>query len=279
MTSTPEYMTWLGRVEEQVDLITVDKVRALRATLDYADLEAHEGEPLPPAWHWIFCNAVAPAANLGRDGHPAKGGFLPPVPLPRRMWAGSRLEFLAPLKVGDRITRRSEIVSIKPKEGSSGPLVFVTVRHQIRGATGGEVIDEQDLVYREDPKPGAPAAKAEPAGAAEISHRLTPDATMLFRYSALTFNGHRIHYDRDYATQVEGYAGLVIHGPVLATLMIELVRRERPNETIRGFRFAGKRPATVPMTLDVGARRAGDGYDTWVAVDGGVSSAGHVVIA
>lgn len=278
--TTPDYMQWLGKTEEMVDLVTIDKVRALRATLDYADLTVNEGDPLPPAWHWIFANAIAPASQLGRDGHPTKGGFLPPIPLPRRMWAGSKLEFRTPIRVGDRLKRHSLIAAIAPKSGSSGPLVFVTVRHTITSSSGGEVIDTQDIVYREDPTPGAPAARtASPPEGADMTRRVVPDSTMLFRYSALTFNGHRIHYDLDYATKVEGYAGLVVHGPILATLMIEIVRNTRPSEQIVGFQFAGKRPVTVPMAIEVGAKREANGYATWIATEGTVASAGRVIVA
>lgn len=278
--NAPDFMLWVGRTEDVDDIVTIDKVKSLRATLDYPDLDVNEGDPLPPLWHWIFTNPVAPKSKLGRDGHPAKGGFLPPVPLPRRMWAGSRVTFDAPIRVGERIRRHSEIVAITPKSGSTGPLVFVTVQHSMTSAGGGKVVDVQDIVYREDPKPGtAGSARAEPLPeAGEISRHIEPDATMLFRYSALTFNGHRIHYDLDYARNVEGYAGLVVHGPILATFMAELVRLERPNETIRAFRFAGRKPVTVPQAVEVHAKRAGDGYDTWVVADGGVASAGHVTI-
>jgi 3-methylfumaryl-CoA hydratase len=273
-------MQWLGRTEDIDDIVTIDKVKSLRATLDYDDLAVREGDPLPPLWHWIFTNPVAPKSKLGRDGHPAKGGFLPPVPLPRRMWAGSRVTFERPIRVGERVTRHSEIAAITPKSGASGPLVFVTVRHTLTSPSGGKVVDEQDIVYREDPKPGSAAApKVEAAPAADFAKTIQPDATMLFRYSALTFNGHRIHYDVDYAKGVEGYAGLVVHGPILATFMIELVRLAKPGETIKAFRFAGKKPVTVPQTVEVGAKRAGDGYDTWCFAEGGVASAGHVTIA
>lgn len=279
----PDYLQWIGRVEEAHDVVTVDKVRALRATLDYSDLTVNEGDPLPPTWHWILANPIASASALGRDGHPAKGGFLPPVTLPRRMWAGSQLEFRKPIRVGDRFKRSSEIVSVQPKSGSSGPLVFVTVRHTLTSSSGGEVIDTQDLVYREDPKAGAPAPKREtPPLAAELVRDLTPDSTMLFRYSALTFNGHRIHYDLDYVTRVEGYAGLVVHGPILATLMVELVRheieRQNPAASVKAFRFAGKRPVTVPTAIQVCAHKEGSRYATWVVAGDAVASAGQVEV-
>jgi 3-methylfumaryl-CoA hydratase len=282
--SAPEYLQWLGRVEEAEDIVTVDKVRALRATLDYTDLHVTEGDELPPTWHWILANAIAPASALGRDGHPAKGGFLPPVPLPRRMWAGSQLEFRSPIRVGDRFKRRSEIVGIQEKSGSSGPLVFVTVQHKLSSSSGGEVIDTQDLVFREDPKPGATPARAEPPPTgAELVRDVTPDSTMLFRYSALTFNGHRIHYDLDYVTKVEGYEGLVVHGPILATLMVELVRHELERQelgvTVKKFRFAGKRPVTVPTPIQICARREGLVYSTWVVAAGAVASAGQVEVS
>lgn len=227
---------WLGRTETLNDHIAVAPVQALAATLD---LDA-PGAALPPLWHWIFFTPKARAAEIGPDGHPRRGGFLPPVALPRRMWAGGRLEWHAPLHVGDAATRTSRIVAVDEKQGRSGDLVFVTVRHEISGPHGLALTEEHDIVYRgaaPGPQPGAAA----PANAA-FTREIVPDPVLLFRYSALTFNGHRIHYDRSYATEVEGYPGLVVHGPLIATLLMDLARRERPALLPRRFSFKAVHP-------------------------------------
>ncbi|MGE0384770.1 MAG: MaoC family dehydratase N-terminal domain-containing protein [Gammaproteobacteria bacterium] len=276
----PDYAAWIGRTECVTDFVTADKVRGLLATLDHDTIEIGQGDPLPPLAHWMFTNPIVAMRGLGRDGHPARGGFLPPVSLPRRMWAGSRIEFERPLRVGEPVERRSEILAVEPKHGSTGALVFISVRHEYASPSGGRLVEFQDIVYREDPRPGAPAAsRTEPAPpAAQIARKLTPEPTMLFRYSALTFNGHRIHYDLPYAREVEGYPGLVVHGPLLATLMVDLVRRMRPDAIILGFRCAGRRPVIAGEEIEVGAVQAGEGWDTRVIAGGAVASAGHVTL-
>ncbi len=287
------YQDWIGRTETVSDVATAQAVRAFRATLDQTVFDTEEGDPLPPGAHWIFARPVAPMRALGRDGHPARGPFLPPIALPRRMWAGSRIEFGAPLRVGDRLERVSEILSITPKTGSTGELVFVTLRHTTGGSSGGKVVEQQDLVYRHDPQPGAgtaagaasaakaPAvarALAEDPGPAEFSRRVVPDTVLLFRYSALTFNGHRIHYDQEYVTRVEGYQGLVVHGPLLATLMLDLIGREMPAASIASFEFSARRPITLPMAFEVKARRdaGGRACRLWIESEQGVAVAGRV---
>ncbi|HEY9067504.1 MAG TPA: MaoC family dehydratase N-terminal domain-containing protein [Burkholderiaceae bacterium] len=233
---------WLGRTETQSDNIAAAPLQALAATLD-VDVPA---TALPPLWHWIFFTPKARAGEIGPDGHPRRGGFLPPVALPRRMWAGGRLEWHAPLHVGDAATRTSRIVKVDEKQGKSGALVFVTVRHEISGPRGLALTEEHDIVYRGEaprPRPGAAAPPAQPAPAdAAFAREIVPDPVLLFRYSALTFNGHRIHYDRRYATEVEGYPGLVVHGPLIATLLMDLARRERPALLPRRFSFKAVHP-------------------------------------
>jgi len=217
---------WVGRTESRSDVVTAWPAVALAATLDRRDPEPRPGDALPPGWHWLYFLDAAPASELGPDGHPKRGGFLPPVELPRRMWAGGRLEFRRPLRVGDEIRRESTIVSVEPKQGRSGSLVFVTVRHSV--STGGEpaVIEEHDIVYREAARPGDPPPSAQSAPGAAIWRReIVADPVMLFRYSALTFIGQRIHYDLDYCRNVEGYPGLVVHGPLQVILLLDLVRR------------------------------------------------------
>ena len=233
---------WIGRTETRADYVTAAPIAALSATLDREDPEPFAGSDVPPLWHWLFFTPVARHSELGPDGHARRGGFLPPVALPRRMWAGGRLEFFQPLRIGDEIVRESRIRDVSSKRGRSGPLVFVGVRHQIANALGVAISEEQDIVYRDQPR-GETAAKPQPAPTDESFRReIAPDPVLLFRYSALTFNGHRIHYDRSYATQAEGYPGLVVHGPLIATLLIDLLRREVPYAQVRRFAFKAVRP-------------------------------------
>ena len=217
---------WVGRTDSRSDVATGWPAAALAATLDRHDPEPKSGDALPPGWHWLYFLEAAPASELGPDGHPKRGGFLPPVALPRRMWAGGRIEFRRPLRVGDDIRRESTIVSIEPKQGRSGSLVFVTVRHSVSAGAELAVIEEHDIVYREATKPGDPPPLAEPAPReASWRRELIADPVMLFRYSALTFIGQRIHYDLDYCRNAEGYPGLVVHGPLQVILFLDLLRR------------------------------------------------------
>ncbi|HYU16501.1 MAG TPA: MaoC family dehydratase N-terminal domain-containing protein, partial [Candidatus Acidoferrum sp.] len=247
--------SWIGRRSEQVDWVTASRVAAWNATLDRDEAFPGDGDPVPPLFHLALFPPLTRQSELGPDGHAPRGGFLPPVGLPRRMWAGGRFRFHCPLRVGERATKVSVIDRIEEKRGRSGALVFVTVRHAISGAAGLAIEEEQDLVYRDAPRPGeSPAAKAAapaPAPAGEWRRQIAPDDVLLFRYSALTFNGHRIHYDRRYATEVEGYPGLVVHGPLLATLLVDLVRRERPGAVLESFRFTALRPTfdVAPFTM------------------------------
>jgi 3-methylfumaryl-CoA hydratase len=244
---TPESMAllrqWEGRSETLQDTLTPANVRGLAATLDRGNVTAVPGEELPPLWHWTFFTPRAPQAELGEDGHPRLGGFLPPVPLPRRMWAGGRLAWHAPLRVGDAMERKSTIASIAHKAGRTGDLVFVTVRHEYTGPQGPALTEEHDIVYRAPAQPGdpAPPPQAAPSDAA-WSREIRPDPVLLFRYSALTFNGHRIHYDRQYVTEVEGYPGLIVHGPLIATLLADLAQREKPGARFKSFSFKAVRP-------------------------------------
>ena len=262
---------WVGKKEVRSDSLTAWPIAALAATLDEPELAVDIGSPVPNGWHWIFFLEAKPASELGSDGHPKRGGFLPPVPLPRRMWAGGRLEFIQPLKIGDPITRESEILSVEPKSGRSGTLVFVTVRHTIKAAGTIAIIEEQDIVYREGAQKGEPLPPGKPApGNAAWSRRVMPDSTLLFRYSALTFNGHRIHYDKDYATNEEHYPGLVVHGPMQATLLLDLCR-QNARRTLKQFEYRAQHPLfagrafTVNGNFDAAASQA----DLWTANDAG----------
>ena len=239
----PYLREWLGRTETRTDTITPTPVAALSATLDRADAPPRPGDILPPLWHWLYFLPLHRQSELGPDGHAARGGFLPPVPLPRRMWAGDRLEFRQPLRIGQQVTRESRITDVSCKEGRSGPLVFVLVRHEISNDDGVAVTEEHDIVYRDKPKPDDPVAKPQAAPSGQAWERkIVPDDVLLFRYSALTFNGHRIHYDRRYVTEVEGYPGLIVHGPLIATLLLDLPRRNLPQAPVLQFSFRAVRP-------------------------------------
>lgn len=256
---------WIGRSESRTDLITATPLKALSATLDRDDSEPVAGTEVPPLWHWLYFAPVVRASELGPDGHPRRGAFLPPVPLPRRMWAGGRLEFHQPLRVGDAAARLSRIKDISAKQGRSGALAFVTVRHELSGPAGVAITEEHDIVYRDSPS--ADAAPATPPAAPdneEFSRQIVPDPVLLFRYSALTFNGHRIHYDRSYVTGVEGYPGLIVHGPLIATLLLDLLRRQQPAATLRRFAFKAMSPIFDIHAFAVCGRAEGDrGFALW----------------
>lgn len=232
---------WLGRRESSEDQLTLAPAAALAATLDRAEMPG-EGDELPLLWHWLYFLPKVRQSELGPDGHPARGGFLPPVTLPRRMWAAGRVTVRRPLVIGSLVRRESTIASIEPKQGRSGALVFVTVRHEIHDAKGHAISEEQHIVYR-DAARGAASLPANPEpGAGAWRRSVRADPTLLFRYSALTFNGHRIHYDRPYAVGTEGYPGLVVHGPLIATLLVEGLHRAHPASRIRELRFRALRP-------------------------------------
>ena len=244
--------SWIGKTETLDDIAALAPLRGLTATLDRDDPLTKAGDAIPPCWHWLYFLPAARQSGIGPDGHPERGGFLPPVPLPRRMWAGSRIGCFAPLRVGQSIERTSRIDDVRLKEGKTGPLVFVKVRHEIRGDGELAIVDEHDIVYRGAPAPDDTASTYTfaPEGA-EWMRVVVPDDVLLFRYSALTFNAHRIHYDRRYATEVEGYPGLVVHGPLIATLLLDLLRRERPNGVVTQFAFRAMKPLfdIAPFTV------------------------------
>jgi 3-methylfumaryl-CoA hydratase len=235
--------TWVGSSETRTEQIGPFPATALAATLNRSDAPYVDGTPLPPLWHWLHFLPVGALAEVGPDGHPARGGFLPPVPLPRRMWAGSRLEFHKPLRIGETARRTSTVTKVEHKPGKSGDLVFVTVRHEIVVEAGLVISEEHDIVYREAAMPGAAAPPALPVPAdAAWSFPVTPDPVLLFRYSALTFNSHRIHYDLDYVTREEGYPGLVVHGPLIATLLLDGLSRAMPQARVSRFAFRAMAP-------------------------------------
>ena len=268
---------WRGKTESRSDEVTSAPIAALSATLDRDDPFPRAGDPLPPLWHWLYFWPIPRQSELGPDGHAKRGGFLPPVPLPRRMFAGDRAEFHRPLRVGETISRLSRIVDVNHKQGRSGPLVFVVVRHEISDRQGVAVVEEHDIVYRENPKATdpAPAPQTPPADAMWV-REIRPEETLLFRYSALTFNGHRIHYDRRYATEVEGYPGLVVHGPLIATLLLDLIRRNAADASVASLSFRAVRPLFDVAPFSVNGKVASDGKTAqlwatdsqgWLAMD------------
>ena len=268
-TSLSELQAWTGRRETWRDQVGATPVKALNATLDHPAMPADPGTPLPPLWHWLYFLPLHRQSEIGPDGHAKRGGFLPPVPLPRRMWAGSQFEFRSPVRVGDAVERTSTIADVSAKEGRTGKLVFVKVRHDIRRGSESDpaLVEHHDIVYREAPKTddvAPPPAKAPAAFA--WKRNWVPDDVLLFRYSALTFNGHRIHYDRRYVAEVEGYPGLIVHGPLLATLMLDLLRHERPDAVVARYAFKAMRPVFDIHSFRVcGQPQPGDTtIDLWV---------------
>jgi len=247
-----DWQGWIGRSKEVADEMAAPIARRLAATLDQEGVDLRHGTALPPHWIAVLFDDAAPQRMLGPDGHAATGEFLPPVDLPRRMLAGRRLVYHLAPRVGDALVQRSEIAAITPKEGRSGRLVFVTVRRTVTGPQGVVAVEEQDIVYREAPTPGAAPAKpdAPDLPAAAWSERFTPDPVLLFRISALQFNGHRIHYDADYARGEEGYPALVVNGSVTTLKLIEAARK-RAGRELRAYAARTAKPLFCgrPVTL------------------------------
>ena len=254
--------SWVGKTETLTDDITASPLRALSATLDRSDPAPAPGTALPALWHWLYFLPQPRQSELGPDGHPKRGGFLPPVPLPRRMWAGGRLQWQPgnPLVVGDAVKRSSRIESVKHKSGRTGDLLFVLVRHEIHNAAGLALTEEHDIVYRANPQPDDAAPPPQPAAKdAAWTREIAPDDVLLFRYSALTFNGHRIHYDRRYVTEIEAYPGLIVHGPLIATLLLDLLRQNLPGVHLSKFEFRAVRPVFDIAPFKVHGTPAPDG--------------------
>lgn len=254
-----DYQAWVGREEVHEDLIHAPAVQAMAATLDM-ESAPQAGAALPPGWQWMFFNPAARRSGLGVDGHPKRGGFLPPIELPRRMWAGSRLRYLADLKVGEPAQRRSRILKVENKVGKRGSLWFVTVEHTTSSGSQACIVEEQDIVYREATPPGTamptPSRHEEQAA---WGRDVQPDTTLLFRYSALTFNGHRIHYDQAYARDEEGYPDLVVHGPLTATLLQQFALEHGAGRRLARFEFRGVSPLFVTRGFRLEGRPAEDG--------------------
>ena len=255
---------WEGKQQSREELISLTAARGMAATLDW-EKELNAGDELPQPWHWLYFFGAARASEIGHDGHPKRGGFFPPVTLPRRMWASGDVEFLAPLRVGDTAQKVSTIQSVKHKQGGTGDLVFVTVGHDILVGDTLCIRENQNIVYREDPDPNAPPPKPmAPPAEAQFSREVIADPVLLFRYSALTFNSHRIHYDRDYAMNEEGYSGLVVHGPLSATFLVDLVREQFPGAEVQHFDFRAVRPLIDGNPFQLQGCETEEGLSLWV---------------
>jgi 3-methylfumaryl-CoA hydratase len=251
---------WVGRTQRSDDVLYPTPARALAMTLNQSQVDVGEGSLLPELWHWLYFLPVVPTSDLGTDGHPRRGGFLPPVALERRMWAGGRLRFHRDLRVGEPVTKTSEIVSVATKQAKAGDMVLLTVRHVVSAGDGVAVEEEQDIVYLAKPTSSRSLPPDPVPADAEWSERHAVDPVLLFRFSALTFNAHRIHYDLPYATQEERYPGLVVHGPLQAVLLMEAARRHHPDRRVATYAFRASRPLFDHDDLNVSGWTATDGH-------------------
>ena len=266
---------WVGRSETQHDHVVRGPFDRLAAMLD----RAPETSALPPMGHLLCFLSGAPQAEIGDDGHPKRGGIVPPIDLPMRMAAGSRVVFRAPVPFGSDIRRISTIANLTEKSGRTGRLAFLTLRHDIYAGETLCITDEADIVFREKSGNSGPLPPGE-TREAQVSRGVTPTAALLFRFSALTYNAHRIHYDRDYAMKEEGYPGLVVHGPLLATLLVDHFRRHRSRDRITTFEFRAQRPIfdLAPFTLNL--VDTDTGADVWAAnSDGYVAMSGRIGVS
>jgi 3-methylfumaryl-CoA hydratase len=270
------YADWLGRQESSDCVLQLQQANFMAASLGQ-DRTFNPGDPLPHGWHWLYFLQAAPRDQLGRDGHPKRGGFLPPVDLPRRMWAGGRLQFHSDLPLGALCRKTSTITSIKEKESRQGPLCLVTVTHEISVAESVALVEEHDIVYLRDREPHDPIADGEPPATMQFSESFSSDSTLLFRYSALTFNGHKIHYDLDYCRDIEGYPGLLFHGPLTATLLLDLASRKLGHHNVQSFDFRAMAPIFHDEVILFEGRRDANALELQaVNARGGVSMRARV---
>lgn len=264
---------WIGRGESVADSLDPTHTARIAATL--GEPAPGRGEPLPPLWQWAFFINPVGIEGLGGDGHPSRGGFLPPAHDRNRMWAGGRVEFHQPLRVGLAAERRSTVTDVKEKTGRTGALLFVTVRHEYHQAGALAIQEEQDIVYRQPAPPKLVGTETPPAS--QWRETVHPSPVLLFRYSAVTFNGHRIHYDHPYVTGTEGYPGLVVHGPMIATLMMAAFRRAHPTARLEHLGYRGLRPLIAPTAFQVAGSVSGPGVATlWAEQDGTLAHQGQL---
>ena len=263
-----EFKDWVGRTQTLDGLITSFTMNGLSATFDRDDAPMKEGDVIPPGWHSLFLREVCKLVDTGRDGHPETGDFTPPIPLPRRMWGATRTSYLKPLHVGEHIRQVTTISALTPKTGRTGELCFVTMTHEVSGDDGVAVREEQDVVYREDAKPGeAPTQPPAAPKNSAWSRTIHPTPVLLFRISALTMNSHRIHYDRPYATEVEGYPGLVVHGTLTNMLLLDLLRHQLPDVTLQTCSVRAVSPLFDTNDFTIAGNPAEDGKSAslWAA--------------
>jgi len=265
--NTESYQQWIGREQFAEQYLTDAPVRAMLATLGNFAAALGDNREIPPLWHWLYFLETAPWEELANDGHQKRGEFLPPVDLPRRMWAGSELQFHRPLKIGVTGRRRSVVDSIESKQGRSGKLVFVKVLHEIFSQDELAITETQNIVYRDAPTQSTAAAATLAPGQASFSETISPDTLLLFRYSALTFNAHRIHYDRPYAVETEAYPGLVVHGPLMATLLVNLLGKQYPDRQLEQFAFRAQKPVfdLAPFQVCGNAPDESGKAELWIA--------------
>jgi len=262
---------WIGRSTSASDIVTAQLVKGLRSTLFQEIGEPKPGDAAPFTVHWCLAQPVFPMSMLSQDGHPTRGGFLPPVPLPRRMWAGGELEFIDSLRVGDEATRASRIADVTMKTGSTGILCFVSVQHEVTTERGVAIRERQDIVYRDvsSASQAAPTKPPPPPPVAKHRESHMADPVLLFRYSALTFNGHRIHYDRDYVTKVEGYPGLIFHGPLQASFIVEMAAKLHGGQPPKKISYRGLQPLFEGSEFSINANETDKGMDVWTANSAG----------
>jgi 3-methylfumaryl-CoA hydratase len=264
---------WIGVTEQSQDFATPQLVRALRATLLLPPAPVSDGAIAPLTTHWCLASPVGQRHELLVDGQIAGPGILPPIPLPRRMRAGGTLEFRDRLRVGDTVSKNSCVKSITPKTGSSGQLCFVTIRHDVTTQRGPALSESVDIVYRAAAEGAAKSREpAQPLRQPRFHRLMSSDPVMLFRYSALTFNGHRIHYDRNFATDVEGYPGLVVHGPLQASLLVEQAISWGSDSNIKRFSYRNTMPLFDRETFALNAVENDDGLDLWVSNANGLAT-------
>jgi len=257
---------WIGNKETLEETISAVPLLRLAATLDREPGEIAVGDEVPALWHWIYFLAPTRASELGHDGHAALGDFMPPVPLPRRMWAGGKFKFIKPLHVGDLARKESTIRDVTVKQGRTGKLCFVEVEHCIFVGKELRFSETHNIVYRDAKQPGednilAPEAPQNP----EWTREVFPNSTLLFRYSALTFNAHRIHYDLDFCRQQEGYPGLVFHGPLTATLLLELAMQNNPGRSLKSYEFKALSPLFDNAPFSLNGKMDGTKIEMWAA--------------